>query len=103
MSVPADVLFAQKASAVAKCAGVDPKTLDLEEFRERCPYIFTRAFSTIYKHKMEYDPEQFPREPPGDIEELHKKTGVAVLNEITGVRMRWFPPCDWDPSWGPLC
>ena len=86
--VPADVLFAQKASAVAKCAGIDPKTLDLEEFRETCPYIFTRAFSTIYKQKLEYDPEQFPERATQEmIEELYKKTGVAVLNEITGVHV----------------
>jgi hypothetical protein len=88
MSVPADVLFAQKASAVAKCAGLDPKSLDLEDFRTSCPYIFTRAFCTIYKQKLEYDPEQYPERATQEmIEELYAKTGVAVLNEITGVHV----------------
>ena len=88
--IPADVLFAQKASAVAKCAGVDPRALDLEEFRSSCPIIFSRAFCTIYRERegLPYDVEENPeRCMQYVIEELAKKTGVSVLREITGVHV----------------
>ena len=83
--VPPDVLFAQKASAVAKCSGIDPRDLDLEAFRSLAPVIFCRAYSTIYKESLpvdiDYDPEagvQFV------IQGLSEKTGVNALTLITG-------------------
>ena len=47
-----DVLFAQKASAVSKCAGMDPRSMDLERFRSLAPVIFCKAYSTIYKEQL---------------------------------------------------
>ena len=53
MSLPPDVLFAQKASAVVKAAGMDPRQLDLEAFRLKASEIFVLAYQAIYG-------EQFP-------------------------------------------
>lgn len=53
MSLPPDVLFAQKASAVVRAAGMDPKQLDLEAFRSKASDIFVLAYQAIYS-------EQFP-------------------------------------------
>ena len=47
-TLPPDVLFAQKASAVVKAAGLDPRTMDLERFRQMAPIVFTRAYEAIY-------------------------------------------------------
>jgi hypothetical protein len=33
MSVPSEVVFAQKATAIVKAAGMDPRAIDLEMFR----------------------------------------------------------------------
>lgn len=46
------VQFAQKATAIVKAAGFDPKTIDLETFRRLAPLIFTRAYSAIYKEQL---------------------------------------------------
>ena len=32
-SIPSEVVFAQKASAIVKAAGMDPRSMDLESFR----------------------------------------------------------------------
>lgn len=46
------VQFAQKATAIVKAAGFDPKNIDLETFRRLAPLIFTRAYSAIYKEQL---------------------------------------------------
>lgn len=48
-SVPADVLFAQKASAVVRAAGYDPRTLDLDLFVNIAHDVFVNAHKAIYK------------------------------------------------------
>ena len=83
--VPADILFAQKASAVAKCAGMDPRNLSLERFRTLCPVIFCRAYSTIYKEKLNYDVNENAEAAMNNvIENLQTLTTVHALNDITG-------------------
>jgi hypothetical protein len=44
-----EIAFAQKATAIVKAAGMDPRLMDLENFRVLSPIIFTRAYSAIYK------------------------------------------------------
>jgi len=85
-SVAPDVLFAQKASAVAKCAGMDPRAMDLERFRSLAPVIFCKAYSTIYKEKLPLSVEEEPEEcTQYVIEGLLDKTRVGALTLITGV------------------
>ncbi len=57
--MPHDVRFAQKASALVKAAGLDPRLLDLEKFRQMAHIIFCRVYHVIYKEK----PEGFVEEP----------------------------------------
>ena len=88
-ALPADILFAQKASACVKAAGLDPRTLDLRRFRQMASVIFTRAYQAIYK---EYD--GIISDPQSEQEQAHnamrvingllKKTGNAALVDITG-------------------
>lgn len=47
-----DVLFAQKASAVVKAAGYDPRSMDLKKFRDLSSSIFIRAYQGIYKETL---------------------------------------------------
>jgi hypothetical protein len=85
-----DVLFAQKASAITKAAGYDPKTIDLETFRSMAPDIFIAATQAIYKENI-----------PGLIEEpitqedlitnyqylidtLYEKTNNSTLQSLSG-------------------
>ena len=87
--LPADILFAQKASACVKAAGLDPRTMDLKKFRAMAVTIFTRAYQGIYK---EYD--GIISDPQNESEQasnaqkvingLFKKTGNDALNEIVG-------------------
>jgi len=80
-----DVLFAQKASAVAKCAGMDPRSMDLERFRSLAPVIFCKAYSTIYKETLPLDVNEEPEEcMQYVIEGLLDKTSVGALTLITG-------------------
>ena len=87
--LPADILFAQKASACVKAAGLDPKTMDLKKFRAMAVTIFTRAYQGIYK---EYegiisDPQnegEQARNAQKVINGLFNKTGNDALNEIVG-------------------
>jgi hypothetical protein len=51
-AVSADIVFAQKATAIVKAAGLDPKAIDLETFRIWAPIIFCRAYSAIYKESL---------------------------------------------------
>lgn len=84
--VAPDVLFAQKASAVAKCAGMDPRSMDLERFRALAPMIFSKAYATIYKEKLPLSVENEPEEcMQYVIEGLLDKTSVGALTLITGV------------------
>jgi hypothetical protein len=48
-SLPPDVLFAQKASAVVQSAGYDPRTMDLDLFLSVCSDVFVNAHRAIYK------------------------------------------------------
>jgi hypothetical protein len=52
MNPPPDVIFAQKATAIVKAAGMDPRNIDLERFRQNAPHVFSRAYSAIYKEKL---------------------------------------------------
>lgn len=47
-----DITFAQKATAIVRAAGLDPKSMDLETFRRLAPIIFIKAFSAIYKENV---------------------------------------------------
>jgi hypothetical protein len=87
--LPADILFAQKASACVKAAGLDPRSLDLRRFRQMASVIFTRTYQAIYK---EYD--GIISDPQNEQEQAHnasrvingllKKTGNTALVDITG-------------------
>ena len=87
--LPADIIFAQKASACVKAAGLDPKSLDLKKFTAMAVTIFTRAYQGIYK---EYegiisDPQNEGEQASNAqkvINGLFKKTGNDALNEIVG-------------------
>jgi len=83
---PPDVLFAQKASAVAKCAGLDPRSLDLEKFRALAPVIFARAYCAIYREELDdCDVEEKPQIAAQlVIEGLLSKTNVGALEQISG-------------------
>jgi hypothetical protein len=48
----ADVVFAQKATAIVKSAGMDPKSIDLETFRLNAPLIFSHAYSAIFREEL---------------------------------------------------
>lgn len=52
MATTPDVIFAQKATAIVKAAGLDPKAIDLETFRKWAAIIFTRAYAAIYKEQL---------------------------------------------------
>lgn len=87
--LPADVLFAQKASAVSKCAGLDPRSMDLEKFRSMAPLIFHRAYCAIYRETLSstnpYTNEEDAQEGAQlVIEKLLEKTSVSALQSITG-------------------
>jgi len=86
---PPSVLFAQKASAVSKCAGMDPREMDLEKFRSLAPLIFVRAYNAIYKERLlsvnPYTGEEDPKVgAQAVIEKLYEKTQVSALQTITG-------------------
>ena len=49
--IPPDVLFAQKASALVKAAGMDPRLIDLEKFRQMSHIICCRVFQVIFNDK----------------------------------------------------
>jgi hypothetical protein len=44
-----EIIFAQKATAIVKASGMDPRLIDLDHFRLMSPIIFTRAYCAIYK------------------------------------------------------
>ena len=87
--LPADILFAQKASACVKAAGLDPRTMDIKKFRQLAAVIFTRAYQGIYK---EYDgilsdplnEDEQSQNAQKVIDGLFKKTNNHILLEITG-------------------
>ena len=89
MALPADIIFAQKASACVKAAGLDPRTMDLRKFRTMAVTIFTRAYQGIYK---EYDgiisdplnADEQASNAQKVINGLLKKTGNEALVDITG-------------------
>ena len=87
-AVPPDLLFAQKASAVVKAAGMNPKTLDLEKFRDLSPVIFTKAYEAIYSEVISRNSstkEDFISDTQAVIDNLYVKTKNPSLKTITGV------------------
>lgn len=83
------MLFAQKASAVSKCAGFNPRELDLEQFRASAATIFVRAYNAIYKERiLSLNPETSEEDPAVGaqtvIDNLLQKTGVSALGSVTG-------------------
>ena len=89
MALPGDIVFAQKASACVKAAGLDPRSMDLRKFRNMAVTIFTRAYQGIYK---EYDgiisdplnADEQASNAQKVINGLLKKTGNEALVDITG-------------------
>ena len=90
MEVSADILFAQKATAVVKAAGMDPKLIDLEKFRQLAHIIISRAYHSIF----ETYPQDFIDTPVNQddfiynaqliIDELLQRTDLPSLQQITG-------------------
>ena len=78
-SIPSEVVFAQKASAIVKAAGMDPRSMDLESFRSHilhhnmrqpcnphimynrkaATFIFCRAYIAIFKEHLLSDVDSF--------------------------------------------
>lgn len=89
--VPPDVLFAQKASAVVRAAGFDPRSIDLESFRSKASEIFTLAFMALYKETMPIEPssaltkEEQAINAQYVIDSLIEKTGNIALEQIAGI------------------
>jgi hypothetical protein len=94
-----DVLFAQKASAVVKAAGYDPRSMDLKKFRDLSSSIFIRAYQGIYKETLPLltsvtndisieqgliDIDSRSIDSQLVIDGLINKTKNPVLNQITG-------------------
>lgn len=50
--LPADVIFAQKAMAIIRAAGMDPRRIDLEFFRSSACVILTRKYCAIFKEQL---------------------------------------------------
>lgn len=83
--IPPNVLFAQKASAVVKAAGMDPRLLDLEKFRSLATVIFTYAYQAIYKEEIIVNDEEVDQyHCQAVIDGLYRRTENTVLNSITG-------------------
>lgn len=76
MSLPPDVLFAQKASAVVKAAGMDPKLLDLEKFRHMASVIFVRAYQAIYREYFNFSSSNNHNDADSD-------SGIIQMNDIS--------------------
>lgn len=78
-NLPPDVIFAQKASAVVRAAGIDPRLLDLERFRAMAPVIFVRAYQAIYKVRFEFVPLHDDKE---DDEEWRDQADNNNINNL---------------------
>eukprot|EP01033_Poteriospumella_lacustris_P001627 gene1627-1185_t len=85
------VQFAQKATAIVKAAGFDPKTIDLETFRRLAPIIFTRAYCAIYKEQLISDINEYSNREEQIlnsqlvIDGLTAKTRNPALATISGI------------------
>ena len=83
-------LFAQKALAIVKAAGMDPKSMDLELFRKSSVVVFSRAYCAIYKERLVKSPEEYMSRQEQIlncqlvIDGLLSKTNHPALTEITG-------------------
>lgn len=86
-----DIIFAQKATAIVKAAGLDPKAIDLETFRKWAPIIFTRAYSAIYKEQLISDLNEYSSKEEQVlnaqlvIDGLTTKTRNPALATISGI------------------
>lgn len=87
---PPDVIFAQKATAIVKAAGMDPRSIDLEKFRLNASLVFSRAYSAIYKERL---PSLLNEKSTKDekilnsqlvLDGLFAKTRNPVLLQLTG-------------------
>jgi hypothetical protein len=88
-TLPPDVLFAQKASAVVKAAGLDPRAMDLERFRQMAPIVFTRAYEAIYNEiVVENANATYAHEQSANaqiiIDKLIKRTNNPALSGLKG-------------------
>jgi hypothetical protein len=87
---PVDVVFAQKASACVKAAGLDPKAIDLKSFRKLVPVIVTRAYENIYKEELAdlieepVSTRDYSHNVQLVIDQLTRKTRNEALVTITG-------------------
>ena len=84
-----EIIFAQKATAIVKAASMDPRLLDLDQFRLLSPIIFTRAFCAIYKeHEFTLDTDSSKEDvilvSQLVIDGLVAKTRNPALSLITG-------------------
>lgn len=89
-SVPQEVVFAQKASSIVQAAGFDPKTIDLESFRQMAHIIFGKAFMSIYNEL----PGDYNENPQTQNEHLHNADELIMalyncsqnenLSDVTG-------------------
>lgn len=85
------VQFAQKATAIVKAAGFDPKAIDLETFRRLAPIIFTRAYCAIYKEQLLQEISEYSNREDQIlnsqlvIDGLTAKTRNSALATISGI------------------
>lgn len=90
-NLPPDLAFVQKATAIVKAAGMDPRAIDLESFRKWAPLIFTRAYCAIYKKQLISDLTEFSSSEEQIlnsqlvIDDLLTRTGNPILSSISGI------------------
>eukprot|EP01039_Chlorochromonas_danica_P009442 gene9442-10431_t len=90
-NLPPDLAFVQKATAIVKAAGMDPRAIDLESFRKWAPLIFTRAYCAIYKKQLISDLTEFSSSEEQIlnsqlvIDDLLTRTRNPILASISGI------------------
>eukprot|EP01038_Epipyxis_sp_PR26KG_P004554 gene4554-6426_t len=89
-TLPPDIVFAQRASALVKAAGMNPKEIDLDTFYRLAPLIFAKTYCAIYKENLlapihEYlSREENILNAQLVIDGLYAKTNNQVLLETNG-------------------
>lgn len=67
--------------------GMNPKSLDLEKFRELSPVIFTKAYEAIYNEVISTNSctrDDFISDTQAVIDNLYVKTKNSALKTVTG-------------------
>lgn len=91
LNVPVDILFARKASKLVESAGLDPRLIDLEKFRQMAHIIFCRVYYVLYQERPEGfidDPktqDDFISNSQSFLTSLISRTHSRDLLDLTGL------------------